>query len=256
MLTIRTRLFHRPLTFTAKTLLVCCSLIALTSIARAEDAPNFNLLLEPEQSQDTTYRQENRDKTINIMLYGLKQPGGAVVEQDAVIPKDKKALNAFFKQHWANIRHDYLGDNQGNMRVMAGDESFASKSLNENIGQDTAKMVGLTVPVGKWTVGGGYTWGEKNPALMLKTTEGFFGGVSYDAGRTGFQVSYLTSGQEIAGLEIGGTDIHYQSVMIGTSFRVNDRMGLTATVQYRRDDDPLTTGDAQAIFTVGTRWKF
>jgi hypothetical protein len=27
-------------------------------------------------------------------------------------------------------------------------------------------------------------------------------------------------------------------------------------VQYRTDQDPLTTGDQQVIFTVGTKWKF
>ena len=224
--------------------------------AHAEEPVPFNLLFEPTKPVDNTYRRENRDKTIHIMLYGLKDEQQSA-DDGNLIPKDKKALNAFFKQHWENVRRDYLGqDANASMRVMAGDESFTSRSLNQNMNGDPAKMFGLTVPVGKWTVGGGYTWGEKNPALMLKTTEGFFAGASYDMGRTGFQISYLTSGEEVMGLKIGGTSVHYNSVLLGTSFRVNKRMGLTATVQYRQDDDPLTTGDRQAVFTVGTKWKF
>lgn len=86
--------------------------------------------------------------------------------------------------------------------------------------------------------------------------EGMFVGASYDTGNAGFQLSYLTSGQEVAGAEIGGTDIRYDSLMLGTSFRINRRMGMTATLQYRNDKDPLTTGEKHAVVTVGKRWKF
>lgn len=255
MLTFRHMLSRRPLTLLTEIMLVS-GLLLFSPNSRAEDPVSMNLLFEPEQAKDYSYRQVNHDKTIHLMLYGLKDSPAPEIKDNSLIPKDKKALNAFFKQHWESIRHDYLGDKNDGMNVVAGEESFASKSLNENIGMDNAKMVGLTIPIGKATIGGGYTWGEKNPALMLKTTEGFFAGASYDIGRTNVQVSYLTSGQEVLGLEAGGTDINYSSILVGTSFRVNRRMGLTATMQYRHDDDPLTTGNSQAVFTVGTKWKF
>lgn len=254
LLTIKPRLFIRPLTLSTEILIVWSLILLAATTARAADPFAFNLLLAPEQGQDNTYRKDNHDKTIRLMLYGLQ--GTQQGDTDSIIPKDKKALNAFFKQHMDSIRHDYLGDDKEGMQVKAGEESFTSHSIDRNIEVDAAKMVGLTLPVGKVTVGGGYTWGEKNPALMLKTTEGFFAGASYDMGRTGFQVSYLTSGQKVMGFDVGGTDIHYSSILVGTSFRVNNRMGLTATAQYRQDDDPLTRGDQQAVFTVGTRWKF
>ena len=81
-------------------------------------------------------------------------------------------------------------------------------------------------------------------------------GASYDTGKMGFQLSYLTSGYKVGGFEVGGGDYKYSSILFGTSFRVNNRMGLTATAQYRTDDDPLTTGKTQMILTVGTRWRF
>lgn len=254
MLTVRGRVRSTSLTFLSA-LVALGGLILCPCDAKAEeDETRFKLLLEPDQ-RDYSYRKINRDKTINIMLYGLKdypqqsEAGGSIL-------KDRKALNAFFDQHLKNIRHDYLNNEENTFRFMAGDESFTSRQLNNGIEMQSAKMAGLTIPIGKFTIGGGYTWGEKNPALMMESTEGLFAGASYDTGRMGFQVSYLTSGQDVMGFEIGGANYHYNSVLIGTSFRVNNRMGLTATMQYRADDDPLTTGDRMAVFTIGTKWKF
>ncbi|MDB5477672.1 MAG: hypothetical protein JWM96_167 [Alphaproteobacteria bacterium] len=222
--------------------------------AFAEDEENIPVVVVTNPAQSYySYRKTSNDKTLAVMLYGFKdQPGN-----DSIIPKDRKALSAFFHQHLDHVNNNLNGDPDQSVKFVTGGAAFNSTQLNRGPDLQAAKMVGLTVPMGKLTFGGGYTWGEKNPAMMrLTKAEGFFAGASYDTGRTGFQVSYLSSGQEIMGLEVGGTDIRYDSLMFGTSFRVSKRVGLTATLQFRSDEDQLTTGDHQAIATVGTKWKF
>ncbi len=196
------------------------------------------------------------------MLYGFQTSeetaAAAAAPASGSILKDRKALSGFFKQHWQSVKRDYLGqDGTQSMQVLAGEDSFTSVSLNRGIGIEPAKMVGITIPSGRFTIGAGYTWGEENPAVMMRTTnEGFMIGMAYDTGTVGYQLSYLSSGQEVAGMEIGGSDIRYDSLMFGASWRVNERMGVTATMQYRKDNDDLTTGDSQTVFTVGTKWRF
>jgi hypothetical protein len=254
----RPLLNHPILTFLRDELipiLLTLGLMAVAHPARAAEEtllPPMKLLLEPEGDRAYSYRQFTREKHIKLMVYGFKDqnPGD-------LIPKGRRKLSSFFDQHLKSLKRDYLGqDGTQKFTFVTGDDSFTSTPINRGIQGDVAKMVGITIPVGKFTVGGGYTWGEENPALMLKTTEGLMAGASYDSGKMGFQLSYLTSGQEIAGIEMGGEDVRYNSLMFGTSFRVNDRIGITATAQWRNDNDPLTTGRSQGIFTVGTRWKF
>jgi len=209
-------------------------------------------LIDPVPRDDFSYRKTNHDKTISIMLYGFRdQPDIPVIQ------KSRKNLGAFFKQHLERIKSDYLSSDPTSMRLVAGERAFNSTEINRGINLEPAKMAGFTAPIGRLTFGGGYTWGEKNPALMRATkAEGFFSGLSYDTGKMGFQLSYLKSGDKVAGFKVGGSKIPYTSLMLGTSFKVTDRMGLTATMQFRTDQDPLTTGDKQVIFTVGTKWKF
>lgn len=260
MLRKETQFYRQFLTFCNEVLiplLLALGLMVIAFPAKAEEGgflPPMKLLLEPEGDKDYSYRKVTREKHINLMVYGFKDPSG---QEDSIIPKNRKALSSFFGQHLKSLKRDYLGQNGSQtFTLVTGDESFASTPMNRGIQGDAAKMAGVTVPFGKLTVGGGYTWGEENPALMLKTTEGFLVGAAYDTGRYGFQVSYLTSGQEIAGIEIGGTDVRYNSLLFGTSFKVNERIGITATAQWRNDNDPLTTGSSQGVFTIGTRWKF
>lgn len=200
-----------------------------------------------------SYRKNNQEKTLSIMLYGFR-------DQQITNPimKDRKALSAFFKQHMDRIKDDYFSKDPNRTRFITGEMAFNSMQLNRGQEIEPAKMAGFTMPVNKRiTFGGGYTWGEKNPAMMrLTKAEGFFTGFSYDTGSTGYQLSYLSSGQRVVGFKVGGTDIRYDSLMLGTSFKVSKKIGLTATMQYRKDEDPLTTGDRQFIFTVGTKWKF
>lgn len=232
--------------------------LILCPSARAEEAKKSPviLMLDASDKRDSySYRKMYHDKSISIMLFGFRdQP---VRDRPASILKDRKALSAFFDHHFNRIKDDYFSKDPNKMRLVAGERAFNSTELNRGPGIEPAKMAGMTVPFGKVTVGGGYTWSEKNPAMLrLTKAEGFFVGGAYDTGKLGVQLSYLTSGQEVMGFEIGGTDIRYDSLMLGTSFRVNKRMGLTATLQYRKDEDPLTTGEKNVIFTVGTRWKF
>lgn len=218
------------------------------------DTPAERYHVGYDQQRDYSYRRVNHDKVIAVMLYGFQPQPGFI---QSIIPKDKKALSGFFKQHFDNIKRDYLPQiDQSTMRFVAGDEAFTSRQINRGIESEPARMAGVTVPMGNVTLGGGYVWGEKNPAMMMPVTDGLFVGASYETGDTGFQISYLTAGQDVAGFEAGGTDIQYSSVLVGTTFRVSKRMSLTATAQYRNDKDPLTTGDRAAVFTIGTRWKF
>ncbi len=216
----------------------------------------MKLLLEPTSETDYSFRKSQQDKTINLMLYGFKdQPDNSVL--GTFIPKNRRALNAFFSEHLQRFKQDYLGSDEArSFRLVTGGDSFTSTPINRGISGDVARMAGVTVPMGKFTLGGGYTWGEENPALMLQTADGLMVGASYDTGKVGVQLSYLASGYSIAGFDVGGGDYEYQSIMLGTSFRVNNRMAIAATAQYRTDNDPLTTGSSQAIFTVGTRWRF
>lgn len=238
------------------------SLFSHAAIAQEEEPYRLRLVVDqaPNASwrDGSAYRQAHHDKTIAVMLFGF-QPGqnNNSPAPAPEILKDRRALSGFFKQHWNTVKRDYLGqDGTQAVRLLAAEESFTSATLNRGLNEEPAKMVGFTIPAGAFTWGGGYTWGEKNPAVMLRATDGLMMGVSYESETTSFQISYLTSGQEVAGMEIGGTNIRYDSLMFGTSWRVNERIGVTATAQYRHDNDPLTTGAAEAVFTIGTRWKF
>jgi hypothetical protein len=260
--------FVRPLTIkdavlAALAMMILALLLVGSARAEGDDSYNFRLVVDRPayQDNDYSYRKETDKRTVALMLYGFQTSEEAVAApapSNNGILKDRKALSGFFKQHWQSVKRDYLGqDGTQSMQVLAGEDSFTSVSLNRGIGIEPAKMVGVTIPSGRFTVGAGYTWGEENPAMMMRTTtEGFMVGMAYDTGTVGYQLSYLTSGQEVAGMEIGGTDIRYDSIMFGASWRVNERMGVTSTIQYRRDNDQLTTGDSHAVFTVGTKWKF
>ena len=221
--------------------------------AFADEAAKMNVRLSLDPSPDDySYRKINDKKTISIMLYGFRdQPDMPVIQ------KSRQSLKTFFKQHLDRIKEDVFSNDPNSLKFITGERDFNSNEINRGIGLVPAKMVGFTAPYGHLTLGGGYTWGEKNPAMMrLTKAEGFFTGASYDTGKVGYQLSYLKSGDSVAGFRIGGSKIAYSSLMLGTSFKVTDRMGLTATLQFRNDEDPLTTGEKQTIFTVGTKWKF
>ena len=220
-----------------------------------EDSPyRFRLVVDQTPTDAYSYRRENDSRTIGLMLYGFQnQPATATPS----ILKDRKALSGFFKQHLAMVKQDYLGqDGKQSLNILTGEPSFTSGPLNRGLETEPAKMVGVTLPIGRFTVGGGYTWGEENPAILSRgDNEGLMAGVAYDTGKTGFQLSYMVTGRKVAGFDVGG-GTRYESLMLGSSWRVSPRMGVTATAQYRRDKDDLTTGDSQAVFTVGTMWKF
>jgi hypothetical protein len=243
----------------ASTALLCCfcknasAQNMSTSIATVEVRPKpVILLIDPAPKDDYSFRKTNYNKTVSIMLYGFRdQPDTPVIQ------KSRKNLGSFFKQHIDRIKEDFFSKDPEGLHLVTGERAFNSTEINRGINVEPAKMAGFTAPIGNLTFGGGYTWGEKNPALMrLTKANGFFSGVSYDTNKVGFQLSYLKSGDKVAGLKVSGSKIPYQSFMLGTSFKVTERMGMTATVQYRTDQDQLTTGDRQMIFTVGTKWKF
>lgn len=252
----------------SRTVLALILTLTLPTATYAQEDDGWRVLVQTDfrqskqaysnSEQETySYREAHEKKTLSLMLYGFQTDAPPLPQQGASIMKDKKALSGFFKKHWENVKRDYLGqDGDQLLRLSAGDDSFTSASVNRATNLPAAKLVGATVPVGKFTVGGGYTWDEENPALMLPSTSGLMAGVSFDDGNTGYQLSYLASGQEFMGFEIGKSAYRYESLMFSTSFRVTDKIGLTATAQYRHDADPITDGDQQMVFTIGTKWKF
>lgn len=238
-----------------------CPILILLCLAPAfadEQPLRLNLELDPGPStfrdRDYAYRKVSHERTVSVMLYGFQQPTGQEEEQPA-IQKERKSLGGFFKQHIQQVNNSMGQDGDPGIRIVTGQNAFTSTAMNRGNNIDPARMAGLTVPVGRLTFGGGYLWGEKNPALMQKT-DGIFGGIGYDTGRAGFQLSYIDSGRAPNSKEIDGTDVKYRSVMFGTSFQVSQRMSLTATAQYRDVRNAGAIDDRGAVFTLGTRWKF
>lgn len=247
--------------------LVCITLLGLfcfsaqAQILDDDFKPRIVLQIEPKaddfRDKNYAYRKIYNEKTVAVMLYGFYGTPQQAANDNILIPKDRKNLGAFFKNHVDRIKRDYIGDQHGDsVKIMTGQTAFTSTQMNRGIDIEPARMAGITIPAGKFTFGGGYTWGEKNPALMMPTGDGMFAGFSYDTGNLGFQASFLTSGQEVLGWEVGNNDYRYSSLMLGTSFKMNKRTAVTATLQFRNDNDPGTTGDQQVIATVGTAWRW
>ena len=205
-----------------------------------------------------TFRRQTKDKTIKLLLYGVADTGQGEGVQDSNLPKVSRNLKQFMDGHFASIKKDYLTpDNPEAMRLVAGDPSFISESMTRGMAQKPAKLAGVTVPVGPVTVGGGYTWGESNPALMQTAKRGLIVGASYKIGKVPVQVSYLSAGHDVAGVSMGGKD-PYDSVMFGASYTIKERWTVNSTMQYRNDRnrDLYEDEQKQVVITIGTKLKF
>src|SRR5688572_11253820 len=102
------------LTFLRDALIPLALALGLAAIAlpakAAEESfiPPMKVLFEPESDSAYSYRKVSRDKHINLMVYGFKDPSA---EANVVIPKDRKKLSSFFNQHLKSLKRDYLGQN-------------------------------------------------------------------------------------------------------------------------------------------------
>ena len=204
-----------------------------------------------------TFRRQTNDKTIKLLLYGVADTGQADI-QDSNLPKVSRNLKQFMDGHFASIKKDYFNqDKPDATRLVAGDPSFISESMTRGMAQKPAKLAGVTIPLGSVTVGGGYTWGENNPALMQSAKRGLIVGASYKIGKVPLQISYLSAGHDVAGVSTGGKD-PYDSLMFGASIPLKDRWVINSTVQYRNDRsrDLYEDEQRQIVITIGTKIKF
>lgn len=205
-----------------------------------------------------TFRRQTKDRTVNLLLYGVAepaQPGQNV--QTSELPQVSRNLKQFMDGHFASIKKDYFNqDTPESARLVAGDASFISETMTRGLPQKPAKLAGATVPVGNWTFGGGYTWDEKNPATMQPVKKGLIVGARYNAGKVPVQISYMTTGRDIAGISTGGGDYAYDNVMVGASIPVKEKWYVNTTMQYRNDRNRIEEEQKQIIVTIGTKFKF
>ena len=227
---------------------------------------NINLNLVPERvfasdarAEGATYRQRAQKQKIALLLYGVTN--APVDAEDAVQPgyttHPTKNLKQFIDGHFAAIKRDYFEqENPEAARLVAGDTSFISETMTQGIAQKPAKLAGGTVPVGNWTFGGGYTWGEKNPLLMEAAKKGIIIGGRYDGLKAPVQISYMATGRKIAGFSTGNGSMPYDSVMVGTNIPMMEKLSVNTTLQYRNDRSMLEASQRQVIVTVGTKIQF
>jgi hypothetical protein len=214
---------------------------------------------EPDEIDGPAYRQRAKDRNMALLLYGVTNNGvteAANVQQPKTAYKSKN-LKQFIDAHFEDIKKDYFNqDDPQAMRLVTGDPSFISESMTSGNVQKPAKLAGFTVPAGDWTIGGGYTWDEKNPLLMKAPQKGMMVGLRYDGLKIPIQVSYMTSGREIGGVDLGGGKYVYDNIMVGATIPVKERWFVNTTVQYRNDRNRMDSEQQQLIITFGTKFKF
>lgn len=205
-----------------------------------------------------TFRRQTKDRTVNLLLYGVAEQVQATPDvQPSNMPQVSRNLKQFMDGHFTSIKKDYFNqDEPDSARLVAGDASFISETMTRGLAQKPAKLAGATVPVGNWTFGGGYTWDEKNPATMQPVKKGMIVGARYNAGKVPVQISYMSTGRDIAGVSTGGGDYAYDNVMLGASIPVKEKWYINTTLQYRNDRNRIEEEQRQVILTFGTKIKF
>jgi hypothetical protein len=215
---------------------------------------------EPDEIDGPAYRKRAKDKTVSLLLYGVTSQ--SVAEDAGFVQAPKtgrktKNLKEFIDTHFEAVKRDYFNqDDPQAMRLVTGDPSFISQSMTSGDVQKPAKLAGVTMPAGDWTIGAGYTWDEKNPLLMKAPQKGLMVGMRYDGLKIPIQVSYMTSGREIGGVDMGGGKYVYDNIMVGATIPVKERWFVNTTLQYRNDRNRIDSEQQQFIITFGTKFKF
>lgn len=169
---------------------------------------------------------------------------------------EKEEFNSFVKDHAGRVLRNVFGKDAD---IYTGTASFLSRDINGAMGTPSARLVGVSETLGKIQVGGGYSWGEKNPAYMGERDGLVFGmGTSGQTWRA--QASYMMGRKKVLGMKLGREK--YDSVALGVSLDAEPdgygKMpywhGMTGALQWRSHENQNKSDDL--MITVGKRWKF
>lgn len=216
-----------------------------------EQEQSVIFITEQSYTDDYQYAHEARKATTSIMLFGVTD---VQKDKSTNIPHYTPDLPQFIDSHLKSAKNGLLSNLQDeDFDVYAGDSSFFSEDMNRGVSTKSAKLVGLAMDFGRWTVGGGYTWDEENPAFLNENEEGFILGSSYRKNDWAIQASYMATGDAFS---FGGGD-KYSSYILGASYAPSSGVGYTATVQFQQyDGDKTYIDDNEVRFTIGTKIKF
>lgn len=239
--------------------LLCCTAVQAQSFG--SDRADIDIEVFPPTTElNTTWQSAEanfRMKDNSIALFG----------QNISAPTDRASMNYYnpdltdrFETQLRSLRSGIKGivgsSSFDRLSMYAGDDSFFSTAINRDIDVDHAKLAGMSVDIGQWTIGGGYTWGEDNPGYFLEP-EGVIGGLSYRGNNWNIQFSGMTTGHDAIGFEMGEYDYRYNGFSVGMNYSITDKTGLSAMVQYldryEFEEDQFTDN---LIVTIGTRITF
>ena len=216
-----------------------------------EEEKSIIFVTEHNYTDDYQYAAETRKNTTSIMLFGVTDYQS---DNPTNIPHYTPSLPQFIDSHLKSAKSGLLSRFQDEeFDVYAGDNSFFSENMNRGVSTESAKLAGLAMDFGRWTIGGGYTWDEENPAFLDENEEGFILGSSYAKDDWAIQASYMATGDAFS--FSGGEK--YSSYILGASYAPTSGVGYTATVQFQQyDGDKSYIDDNEVRFTIGTKIKF
>lgn len=233
--------------------LLCSAATAQSPSIDLEVFPTTSKVETSWQSAQANFRMDDNA----IALFG----------QNLSTPKDRSDLSYYSSDLTDSFENQLRGLREGlrgvigsssfeRLSVHTGDESFFSQDINRDIDIDHAKLAGLSLDIGQWTIGGGYTWGEENPTYVLEP-EGVIAGLSYRGKNWNLQFTGMTTGHDIIGYEMGDYDYRYNGLSMGMNYAITDQTGLSAMVQYldryEYEEDQFSDN---IIVTIGTRITF
>ncbi len=232
-------------------IVACTSFFSVSAMAQDEKGLNVIFVTENTRTDNYQYAYESRKKTAAIMLFGVTETEHPY---NSSVARYTPSLPEFIDQHLKNAKNGLTSKFENeDFDLYAGDTSFFSQNMNRGLSVKSAKLAGLAMDFGDWTFGGGYTWGEENPAFLDDNEEGFIIGTSYHKNDWAVQASYMSTG-DIFSFD---KDKRYNSYVLGASYAPNQNIGYTATVNFQQyDGDKTYINDQELRFTIGTKIKF
>jgi hypothetical protein len=171
---------------------------------------------------------------------------------------DRGGLAVQFQDHLRRTtRHLFGEDMAENLEWSTGQSYALSEDLNRGLDLKAAKLAGFTVGAHGWTLGMGYIWGEKNPALFKRYDEGLAVGVGYATPdqRWAGQLSLVRGGVSLGLIDLGNDN--RTSMMLGVTWtHPRTGMGVTGALQAEYNNDEQGRDRSPVLVTVGTRIRF
>lgn len=220
---------------------------ALAKASPAEAQPfDLNSDIVVQNILHEQHRQKNKKQPVSLLVN--QAPSMAQSSLSSSLAQ-ARSLGDKMLYHVGRFTTNIMPDN---VQFEKATPSFMSSSLNQGIDVEPAKMVGFTAEAGAFSFGSGYTWGEKNPALMDSFDEGFVVGVNYDANTVDLQMGIIKTGIDVGPVNLGGSQ--RQSVMMGANWQASRNVGWAMAVQYL--DDKESSRHDGIWLTLGTRIEF